>query len=425
MNFTSLKGEKKIQAILSLATNVKNADLLFSLVASEKGNAKQAVLQALATFDYQPALPIWQKLIKSKTKGEKILLETTVDTISDIVVNEFVIFLSALFNQPNGYALTEKELTDFKTFISLTLGKGSEKMQELYWFVAENTDKLSSFNYQTNSKGLLINDYIHFYNPTSNDVKKIFPAILSMSILKTLDERLIKLANELSEKYADNWLSSVFISKLLTEPSKRVLNTFSKHLKDKSKAGYLYDTFGALYFDKKIKKHVGLLFWGQYEYGKIDTRFSFSRPLFENLDERWFELLSNQNQDKVTLQVYNRGGVLYEAYDEMLTEILPNKFQDINIEQKLKKYFIKREKQHNSSSTLYLEALNTLNCDISEKMIERFIECKDNAVSKYSLNVEINKFTNWTNKRKLEFYQKLSPKFVLKEEIARLKKSEL
>ena len=177
-------------------------------------------------------------------------------------------------------------------------------------------------------------------------------------------------------------------------------------------------------FDKKVEKHVGLLFWGQYSYGEIDTRFAFSRALFENLDERWFELLVNRHQVKVTLQTYNRGGVLYEAYDEMLAEILPNKFQNQSIEQKLKEYFIKREEKHNGASTLYLEALKILNCEISEKVIERFIECKDNAVSKYSLNVEINKFTNWTNKRKLEFYEKISPKFVLKEEIERLKTTE-
>lgn len=424
MDLTSLKGEKKIQAILSLANDIKNAELLFSLTTSEKGNVKQSALQALATFDYEPALPTWKKLINSKTKGEKIFLQTTADTISDIVANEFSAFLTKLFKQPNGYKLTENELTDFKTYISLMLGKASEKMQNLYWLIAENNEKLSSFNFQGSSKGLLINSYIHFYNPTANDIKKIFPAVLSMSILKTLDKRLITLANELYKKYADNWLSSVFISGLLTQPSNDVFNNFSDKLNNKVDVGFLYDTFGTLYFDKNIEKHVGLLFWGQYKYGEIDTRFSFSRPLFENLDERWFDLLSNQHQEKVTLQVYNRGGVLYEAYDEMLTEILPNKFQSQIIKQKLQDYFIKREEKHNGSSTLYLDALNILNYEINEQMVERFINCKDNAVSKYSLKVDINTFTNWTDKRKLEFYEKISPKFVLKEEIERLKNGE-
>ena len=75
---------------------------------------------------------------------------------------------------------------------------------------------------------VLINDYIHFREPNSEDIKKIFPAVLSMSILKTLDKRLIKLANELFEKYSDNWLSPVFLSNLLILPSKEVFDSFSK-----------------------------------------------------------------------------------------------------------------------------------------------------------------------------------------------------
>ena len=112
------------------------------------------------------------------------------------------------------------------------------------------------------------------------------------------------------KKYGENWLSAVFISELLTKPSNLVFNIFSKYLKSKEKI-YLYDTFGALYFDKKSDRHKGLLFWGQYVYGEIDTRFSFSKPLFENLDERWFGLLTEQYPEKITLQSYNRSGVLY------------------------------------------------------------------------------------------------------------------
>ena len=153
MDINSLKGEKKIQAILSLPKNTENALLLHSLVKSEKGKVKQAVLQALATFDYTPATPIWQKLIKSKTKGEKIFIDNTTDTISDIVADEFHNFLSKLSEQEDGYALTEEELSDFKIFISLSLGKGSEKMQEVYRFIAQNNEKLSSFNFQNESKG--------------------------------------------------------------------------------------------------------------------------------------------------------------------------------------------------------------------------------------------------------------------------------
>lgn len=68
MDLSKLKGEKKVQAILSLASDAENTDLLYSLVESEKGNSKQAAMQALATFNYEPAYPVWQKLVKIKVK---------------------------------------------------------------------------------------------------------------------------------------------------------------------------------------------------------------------------------------------------------------------------------------------------------------------------------------------------------------------
>ncbi|OUY08121.1 hypothetical protein [Acinetobacter populi] len=379
-------------------------------------------MQALASFDYEPAYSTWLKLIKSKSKGEKIFIGSNSDSISDIIANEFLIFLVQLIEQKKGYILSESQLSNFKTFISIMLGKGSEKMQEVYRFVAQNSDKLSTFNFNLNSKDLFINDYLHFYNPTADDIKRIFPAILSMSILKGMDNRLIQLANELNEKYSENWLSPVFLSNLLMQPAHAVFDDFSDNLHDTEKSKYLYDTFGALFFDKEIKQHAGLLFWGQYKYGEIDSRFAFSRPLCENLDERWYLLFTQNNQGKVTLQAYNRSGVFYESFDELFVEILPVKINDPYIEKILKDYFIQKEKLHNGFSTLYIEALNILDCEIGVDVIKRFIECKDNAVDKYYLKSIINQFSNWSNQKKLEFYQTLPSRFILSEEIENLEK---
>ena len=421
MDLNKLKGEKKVSAILSLGTDFKNAKLLLSLVAAEKGKVKQAAMKALANFDYEPATTLWKKAIKTKTKGEKIFIESTADSISEIVANEFLDFLSTLFNQPEGYSLTAKETANFKTFISLSLGKGSPKMQEVFRLAAKNNKKLATFTIEARESNLFINDYIKFFAPSTLDIKKIFPAILSMSILKSKDSRLIKLAHDLQSEYAENWLSPVFMSALLTESSDSVLEKFSNHLNG-TNATYLNDTFGALFFDKKIKKHVGLLFWGQSIYGEIDTRFTFSRPLFENLDERWFLQLTNEPASEVTLQVYNRSGVLYDSYDEMLLEILPHTIEDKNIAQTLGEYFVEKEKEHNGASTLYIDALHTLKQDVSEEVIKKHINCRDNAVSKYSLKPIINYYTNWSNERKIAFYKSISSKYVLKEEIVALEK---
>lgn len=420
MDLDKLKGEKKVEAILSLGKNVKNAALLLSLTSAEKGRYKQAALQALVKFDYQPAMPVWKKLLKSKSKGEKIFLEETSDATSDIIAQEFIDFLSRLLSHADKYSLTDKDWTSFKTYLSIILGKGSPKVQELFILIAQNMEKLSNLIYQVAHKGLSINSYLHFYDPSIDDVKKIFPAVLSMSILKSKDKRLLELAREIYSKHQGNWLSPVFMAALLTKPSPEVYEKFASHLKNPEGA-YLRDTLGVLFFDKKTQRHCGLLFWGQYEYGVIDTRCSFKTPLFENLDERWFADLTENTQDKVCLQAYNRGGVWYEAYDEMLVEILPQTLHDKSIKQNLEEYFIKREQQHNGFSTVYLEAFYTLDSDVTEEIVKRYIDCRDNSVSKYSLRVVVNNLTNWSKKRKHEFYSTLSPKYVLKEELDSLK----
>ena len=69
-----------------------------------------------------------------------------------------------------------------------------------------------------------------------------------------------------------------------------------------------------------------------------------------------------------------------------------------------------------------MEALNTLGCDIDEDSIRKFIDCKDNAVSKYSLKATINQYTNWPAQRKLAFYKTLPAKLILSEEIELLSK---
>ncbi len=267
MNNLAPKGDKRVNDILALGSDSKNGELLMSLISTEKGKCKQAVLKALAQFDYAPAIPVWQKVFKSKSKGEKIFMESTTDSISDIIASDLYTFLSKLVEQPEGYVLTQQELSNLNIYISLMLGKASNKMLDIYSLAAQNADKLSTFNFNQDNKGLFINSYLRFFEPKPEDIKKIFPAILSMSVLKTMDERLIKLADELYLTYKSNWISPVFMIELLTSPAKSVFERFSGFLSGES-AYYLYDVLGSLYYNSETQRHTALLFWGQVIYGE-------------------------------------------------------------------------------------------------------------------------------------------------------------
>ena len=135
------------------------------------------------------------------------------------------------------------------------------------------------------------------------------------------------------------------------------------------KASYLLNALGLLdyrsYPDGWIFERSGpdglraLIFWGDYSYGTYDTRFVFERCA--NLDERWLFDLAKAPEDRkptVTWQTYNRGGVLYESYDEMFISLLPRKVEDPELRRVLRDYFrIRSEKVRvEENITVYKDA---------------------------------------------------------------------
>ena len=90
-----------------------------------------------------------------------------------------------------------------------------------------------------------------------------------------------------------------------------------------------------------------------------DTRFMIER--YVDLDERWlFDLAKDPEGRKptVTWQTYNRGGVLYGSYDEMLISLLPRKVENPELRRALRDYFrIRSEKVSvEESITVYKDA---------------------------------------------------------------------
>lgn len=403
------KGTKREEAIYALASDRKNAETLFYLANNEKGNCKKAALKTLAQIEYEPALPIWKKLLKSKNKGEQYFIKSTVDSISELIANEFYNFLVKILDQPKGYMLTLNEASLMKTYISLMLGKASPKMLDVYRLVADNADQITSLNFDE-KESLWINDYLRFFEVDKKDKAKIFPAVLSISILRTHDIRLIALAEELYQQYKTNWLSPVFMTALLTKSAKTVYADFSIFLKDKEQSAYLYDVLGTVYFDPETEKHIGLIFWGQYTYGETDTRFVEQFPLHENLDSNWFTDLMKiglNNPPRVTLQAYNRGDVLYDSFDEMLVEIVPYTTTNTVLKQQLIDYFNTQEQKSNDQNLLYIDILNKLKFHVNESAIIKYLNCKKSAASIYNL-VSVLKSSIWTEDEQLDFFNKLA-----------------
>lgn len=126
-----LKGTAKLEFIKNLVNDAKNVPVLLHLAQNEKSYNKDCALQGLAQFEVEEALPIFKKLLKSKNKGEKILLYGTSDMVSDLVAEEIQAFL------PNYFKI--KTVINFQLIIS----KNFSKYFRSYW--AKQAKKCKTF----------------------------------------------------------------------------------------------------------------------------------------------------------------------------------------------------------------------------------------------------------------------------------------
>lgn len=385
INLDSLpeKGLKRETAILELGRNPENAEKLMFLVNTEKGKCKNAALKALACFEYQEARPLWKKLVKGKCMGESIFVNTCSDSVSEEIAPVILYFLTNLLNQQKNEPIDVDQMEQLRFCLSIMLGKASQNMLEIYRFMAKpenmslftslkrtkeySNDEATTWNYNS--------DTLRISEDNRYEKEKVFPLVMTASLIKKQDARLMALADELFETYGGAWLIPVFMKAILTEPKEKVYDEFVKYLSEESTAIYLFNVFGWLDYNDypedwsfKREKPVGyraLVFWGNYKYGSYDTQFTVDT--FVDIDERWLFALAKDaksKKPKVHWQVYNRrkGGVSFENYDEMLLGLLPEKIESKELKELLYKYFKERSQIINvpKSVSTYEDALSRL-----------------------------------------------------------------
>ena len=367
------KGVKREQAILELGKDEANGELLLQLVNTEKGKCKTAAQKALAQLEYAPAAPLWAKLVKGKWMGSHIMSDACSDCVSEQIAPFILKILSHLLDEADTKPLNQEQVEQFRFCIALMLGKASPKMLEVYRFLAENTERIAKLEHTPFYDGddctcWRITDGLQLWNANPKEMEKIPAVVLTASLIRSADERLRALADELNERYGGSWLIPAFMKAILTQPKEQVYETYSPLL-ETPKASYLLNALGLLdyrsYPEDWIFERSGpdglraLIFWGDYSYGTYDTRFVFERCV--DLDERWLFDLAKAPEDRkptVTWQTYNRGGVLYESYDEMFISLLPRKVENPGLRRVLRDYFrIRSEKVSvEESITVYKDA---------------------------------------------------------------------
>ena len=338
------KGAKREQAILRLGSDEANGPVLFELAQTEKGKCKTAAQKALALLEYEAASPLWAKLAKGKFMGIAILTDSCSNCVSESIAPVIKERLSSLLNESTQRPFTYKEYEQLNFCFALMLGKDFPQMLEIYRYLASNIKLVSKFKHEPLYDGdkcqtFAICDDLMLYQSTQSEIAKIPAIILTASIIKNPSDKLIALAHELYENNHDSFLTPVFMADIITKDAAYVFEHYSPLLGSKKEV-YLFNALGMLNYkyypddwtywrsrpDNGMEAH---LFWTNYRYGTYEVRTYKIRHV--TFDQRWYGLLATnplERKPKVTWQQYNRSGVLYESYDEMLLSILPPKIDD-------------------------------------------------------------------------------------------------
>ncbi|QGG52066.1 hypothetical protein [Lysinibacillus pakistanensis] len=326
------KGKKREDAIARLG----RVEALLYLVEHEKGKCKKAALKALAHQECVEATAIWEKFMKYKNLGEDILMPAFSDTVSEVVGKHCEKYFHELFQQPPDFLIDQDEFERFTAVVSVMLGKGSPSMIGVYRLIAANqpmVERLNLLKLVADKDYVHINDTLRIWNLQPQETICIFPIVLAASIIRSMDEQLILLAEELYIRYGNEWLIPYFSAKLLTNRADNVYDEFSAFLQDEALNRYIHNGLGRIYYDDQNGTHTMAVFWGRYSYGSYDNRTYFKRKLAENLDARWLERLMEHPHpnDKVKFQFYNRCPVIYESYKQMIIDLLPKTIEDARI----------------------------------------------------------------------------------------------
>ncbi|KIV54082.1 hypothetical protein [Aneurinibacillus migulanus] len=271
--------------------------------------------------------------MKHKNLGEDILMPAISDTVSEVVGKHCGKYFHELFQQPPDFLTDQDEFERFTAVVSVMLGKGSPSMLGVYRLIAANQPLVERLKLLANKDYVHINDTLRMWNPQPQETICIFPIVLAASIIRSMNERLILLAEELYTQYGNEWLIPYFSAKLFTNRADNVYDEFAIFLQDEALNRYIHNGLGRIYYDDQIGSHTMSAFWGRYSYGSYDNRTFFKRKLAENLDARWLERLMEHPHlnDKVKFQVYNRSPVIYESYKQMVIDLLPKTIEDVRM----------------------------------------------------------------------------------------------
>lgn len=366
------KAEKIVReaVITALRHKPENETLLFDLVKTEKGACKQAAQYALCFFHSNKTYNYWKTTLKKETNQcVKILNFVSSEMISDIIAEN----LMELFHEIIKKGKVDKtQISQFWAYCNMMLGKDSEKICDLYYFLGEQKEKLDFIGIPENSNPIGDNYYMNGNVPVgkrsrlekgSYNIVDLFSDILTDAIIyaKENQKRLNELARELYKRYREPFAPAAFLIGLLEDKKEEVFETFSplfmrgdstkKESKEQKKLrSSLMSILGMISYNKDTKEQaIVQYFWNSVK----EQNISKIIPLKESLDERWYAVFVDPKLEKKGTVYYTAANGYYSTttnFDRILMD-LADLSSEVCIDI-LGEYFCKRAIEHSGNTQL-------------------------------------------------------------------------
>ena len=266
------KKDLREEAVSALRFDKRNSGLLLDLLKTEKGSSLEAARQVLVLMD--------------TAESEQYL-----ETLLDRTPWEAMKYLN--FSRSDHLSARLGALAH-TFFDELDLGSENKTKEHLELLLEALTGK-------ADSSVLALYERAAAADWNKKSYYGRFPELLSRSIARSLDERLITCARALAETHGKAWYPASLTADLLTMPAKTVYDQYRERFpktsilgigkEEKSRATTaLMAVFGQINYVERSGRHE--YFIPLREGGGRQRLIKLQRPLKENLDPRWFEFFT-------------------------------------------------------------------------------------------------------------------------------------
>lgn len=266
------KKDLREEAVSALRFDKRNSGLLLDLLKTEKGSSLEAARQVLVLMD--------------TAESEQYL-----ETLLDSTPWEAMKYLN--FSRSDHLSARLGALAH-TFFDELDLGSENKAKEHLELLLEALTGK-------ADSSVLALYERAAAADWNKKSYYGRFPELLSRSIARSLDERLITCARTLAETHGKAWYPASLTADLLTMPAKTVYDQYRERFpktsilgigkEEKSRATTaLMAVFGQINYVERSGRHE--YFIPLREGGGRQRLIKLQRPLKENLDPRWFEFFT-------------------------------------------------------------------------------------------------------------------------------------